>query len=126
MSEGTQSASDTEPGSAVRRCPLDGCGWQVEVEKKHPHGKVAEDDAERHAERHFDRQHRGEAEIKVILRREVSLHPEQELQDVVDREHDQVQDDVPVGYDLVCAYGEVVKEPDRPVDTDTEHERGGE
>jgi hypothetical protein len=110
MSE--QSAADNDHGTERRECPFDGCGWSIEVEKLYPKDQQAREDAEHQAEMHFDREHRGQARVKVVLEREVSVHPKQSLSEIIDGEHDRMVDDTPVGYEVAYAVGEFLKEPD--------------
>lgn len=99
-------------GSVVRKCPFDGCGWQIEVGKMSPEDETARRDAEHRAELHFDREHRGTARVKVVLEREVSVHPGQDIQEIVDHHHDTLSDDTPAGYEVAYAVGEYIEEPD--------------
>lgn len=110
--------SGSEHGSVVRNCPHDGCGYQVEVEKMYPEDEMARHDAEASVERHFDRKHRGEARIRVVLEREVSVHPKQALQDIIDSEHDRLAEDTPAGFEVAFAYGELLEVPDEPGESD--------
>lgn len=109
---GKRTDQDDDHGSVVRECPHQGCGWQIKVDKMYPEDETARDEAECHAERHFDREHRGEARVRVVLEREVSAHPEQTLQDIIDSEHDRLAEDTPAGFEVAFAYGELLEEPD--------------
>lgn len=102
------------------RCPFDGCGWSIEVAKLYPEDQMAREDAEHQAERHFDRKHRGKARIRVVLEREVSVHPKQELSKILDRYHDKVEEDRPGDFDVAYAIGEWIEEPDRSLKSGTE------
>jgi len=104
----------TDPGSVVRRCPFEGCTWDIEIEKLHPEDEMARQDAESQTERHIASEHRGEARVRVVLERDVSVHPKQNLQDIVDSHHDRIAADPPAGYEVAYAFGELLEESDDP------------
>jgi len=110
MSE--QSSDGSEHGTVRRECPFEGCGWSIEVAKLYPEDQMAREDAEHQAERHFDREHRGKARIKVVLEREVSPHPKQDLVEIIDHYHDQVADSFPAGFEVAYAVGEWLEKSD--------------
>lgn len=87
------------------------CGWQLEVEKSYPEDETAVAEADCQLESHFRSEHRGRAKVRVVLEREVSVHPEQELSGILDDKYDSLDDDPPFGWAVALAYGEMLEEP---------------
>lgn len=99
--------------TATAECPFDGCGWEVTVDKLYPEDDMAENDAEHQAEMHFEREHCGEAKVRVVLEKKVMLHPGNDVQSMVDRYHDRVADEEELrGFEVAFAFGEELERAD--------------
>jgi len=121
-------ASDECVGDTVRReCPMESCDWHIEVSKIAKDDKMARLDAESQAESHFARYHRGKARIRVVLERQVTVHPEQSLTEIIDSHHEKISDSCREGYEVAYAVGEFIEEPDRDcVQPRSDRNGGGE
>lgn len=103
----------SDAGCVTRECPYKGCGWEVSVSKVHPEDTAARNSADTEAERHFENEHCGKAKVRVVLEREVMVHPDDDLQSIVDRNHDTVANgEEPAGFEVAWASGEELEEAD--------------
>lgn len=94
-----------------RECPYPECDWEDWYDPEDYDDELM---SEERATWHFERVHKGEVRLRVVLEAERSMHPEQDLTDMVDSIHDVVGDsaDLPRGLEVAFAYGEVIEEPD--------------
>lgn len=94
-----------------RECPYPDCDWEdwYDPEDYDDFHTSVEKGA-----RNFERKHKGEVRLRVVLETERSLHPKQDLREMVDTIHDVVDksEDLPRGLEVAYAYGETIEEPD--------------
>jgi len=85
-------------------CPFEACDWSQEYINDEE-GRMMKGAK---AEQHYNREHAGEARVKVVLEKTVNIG-DREPHDLSDSAHDELAGEVP-GYEVAYAVTEVVEE----------------
>jgi hypothetical protein len=101
-SDGAESDRRTEQLT----CPFEGCEWEHNYNPDSPWGR---EDAESHAELHYERDHAGKVRIQVTLERE-QLLGERDPEDIRERVMNDFEEKS--SYDVAFVRTEVLEEAD--------------